>query len=92
MATAKSVVNSALALVKRAREASLGCKGSRLFNILPSEIRNMTACSVDKFKAALDAFLVTVPDQPTIEATGRAAETNSLIHQLAMKTDLDLEL
>ena len=52
----------------------LGIKGSRLFNLLTDPIRNMKGCSVDQFKAALDTFLATVPDQPTTEGTSRAAK------------------
>ena len=65
----------------------LGVIGSRLFNLIPDPIRNMKGCTVDQFKASLDTFLATVPDQPTMEGTSRAAETNSLIHQLAMRVD-----
>ena len=90
MAIPKPIIAAAPAAVKRAREASLGVKGSRLFNLLPDQIRNMKSCTVDQFKAALDTFLRTVPDQPTIVGTSRAAETNSLIHQLTMRADLQL--
>ena len=86
--TIPTSIIAAPAAIRRAREASLGVKGSRLFNLIPDPIRNMQGCTVDQFKAALDTFLATVPDQPTIEGTSRAAETNSLIHQLAMRMDI----
>ena len=90
MAIPKPIIAAAPAVVKREREASHGVKGSRLFNPLPDQIRNMKSCTVDQFKAALDNFLRTAPDQPTIVGTSRAAETNSLIHQLTMRADLQL--
>ena len=71
--------------VKRARESSLSVKGCRLFNLLPPGIRNMTGCTVDNFKKAVDEFLANVPDQPTVSGLTKAAATNSLIDQLAMQ-------
>ena len=76
------VVQSSPALVRRARESSLGVKGARLFNLLPADIRNNDSDSVDSFKSALDKFLGDIPDQPTVPGLGRPAETNSLIHQI----------
>ena len=86
LATPKKILMSAPAHIRRAREASLAVKGCRLFNLLPASIRNMKSTSVDQFKLALDNFLCNVPDQPTMDGLGRAAETNSLLHQLAMKS------
>jgi hypothetical protein len=85
VADVKPNVSSAPAAVQRAREASLGVKGSRIFNILPDSIRNTRGGSVDAFKFALDKFLATVPDQPTIPGLTRAAESNSLLHQVPMQ-------
>ena len=85
VADVKPNVSSAPASVQRAREASLGVKGCRIFNILPDSIRNTRGGSVDAFKFALDKFLATVPDQPTIPGLTRAAETNSLLHQVPMQ-------
>ena len=62
----------------------MGVKGARIFNLLPSEIRNIDADNVDQFKKNLDDFLSQVPDQPTTAGLGRAAETNSLLHQIPM--------
>ena len=39
---------------------------SRLFNLLPRTIRDITTGGVDQFKAELDSWLATVPDQPSI--------------------------
>ena len=76
------VVQSSPAMVRNARQNSLGSKGARLFNLLPPDIRNINSDSVDTFKNKLDAFLTDIPDQPTIAGSGRSADTNSLIHQL----------
>ena len=72
------------ARVRNAREASLGVRGARLFNLLPAWIRTIDGVSVDRFKSELDKFLVGVPDQPTVPGRGRAAASNSLIDQLQL--------
>ena len=76
------IVQSSPALVRNAREASLGVKGARIFNLLPAYIRNIDSDSVDMFKTNLDNFLTDIPDQPTIGGLGRSAESNSLAHQI----------
>ena len=70
--------------VKKARESSLQVKGARLFNLVPKDIRDMKGVTVDTFKAGLDAWLSSVPDQPTIPGRQRAALTNSLIDQVVI--------
>ena len=45
---------------------SMGVLGPRLFNHLPSSIRDMSGCSVDTFKRALDKYLDTIPDEPRV--------------------------
>ena len=70
------------AAVRKARESSLQVKGARLFNLVPKDLRNLTGVSVDTFKAGLDAWLTSIPDQPTIPGRQRAAITNSLIDQV----------
>ena len=65
IAVSKPYIRTAPASIKRAREASLGVKGCKLFNILPDAVRNMKGSSVDRFKRELDTFLSTLPDQPT---------------------------
>ena len=85
MAVVKPHISTAPAAVKRAREASLGVKGCRIFNLLPDSIRNIRGGTVDSFKRSLDSFLSSVPDQPTIGGLTRAAETNSLLHQVPMQ-------
>ena len=70
--------------VRQAREATLGVKGARIFNLLPVWIRTMNGVTVDRFKSELDKFLIGVPDQPTLPGRGRAAATNSLLDQLQL--------
>ena len=82
MVVPNPVVRNAPSRVRSAREATLGVKGAKLFNLLPVWIRTMNGVSVDKFKSELDRFLAGVPDQPTVPGRGRAATTNSLLDQL----------
>lgn len=70
--------------VRKARENSLAVKGAKMFNMLPPDIRNTDSEKVHIFKTKLDRFLRNIPDQPTIQEEGRAAETNSLLHQIPM--------
>ena len=72
------------AAVRRARENSLSCKGAKMFNLLPADLRNITSDKVRDFKSKLDLFLRDIPDEPTLAGVGRAAETNSLLHQLPL--------
>ena len=76
------MASNSSAAVRKARESSLQVKGARLFNLAPKDLRDMTGVSVDTFKAGLDAWLTSIPDQPTIPGRHRAAITNSLIDQV----------
>ena len=80
----KYVTWHAPATVRRARESSLAVKGVKLFNLLPKAIRNHDAKKVDSFKIMLDNFLSSVADQPSVPGRVRAAQTNSLLHQIPM--------
>ena len=80
----KGIPTSAPAEVKKAAEASLAVKGSKIFNMLPIHLRSISSNKVDTFKYQLDRYLATIPDEPTSEEEGRAAETNSLLHQIPM--------
>ena len=80
----KPIVRSAPALVRKARERSLGVRGAQIFNLLPENLRGLKSSHVDYFKNHLDVFLASIPDQPTVTGLGRGAETNSLIHQLPL--------
>ena len=79
-----TVVRSSPALVRKAREQTLGVKGAKVFNLLPEKLRSMNSQHVDYFKNHLDVFLSSIPDQPTAAGFGRAAETNSLLHQFPL--------
>ena len=79
-----SVVRAAPAVVRNARERSLGVKGALIFNLLPDKLRSMNSQHIDYFKNHLDVFLSSIPDQPTVPGLGRAAESNSLLHQLPL--------
>ena len=72
------------AAIQNAYKGSLRIKGVELFNILPPELRNLNGVLVDTFKANLDTWLGSVPDQPTIPGRQRAAATNSLLDQVSM--------
>ena len=68
-------------VVKNAREASMAIRGPRLFNELPSYLRDVASVTVDTFKKKLDRFLGQLPDQPTVDGYHgrRAACSNSLL-------------
>ena len=78
----KKIPRLTQAQVRNAIESSLGVKGAKLFNSIPAKIRNINSDKVNVFKRALDNYLSGIPDEPTIEEQGRAAETNSLLHQI----------
>ena len=78
------VANRCPAAVRNAYEGSLRIKGAKLFNLLPPELRNLNGVLVETFKANLDTWLGSVPDQPTIPGRQRAAATNSLLDQVPM--------
>ena len=59
-------------------------KGARLFNLVPRDLRDIKAVSVETFRTGLDAWLANIPDQPTIPGRQRAALTNSLIDQVVV--------
>ena len=69
--------------MQQARERSLGVHGPRLFNMLPK--------SFPLFKNHLDIFLAMVPDQPTTSGLARPAASNSLLDQVLLVKDLDLD-
>ena len=79
-----TVVRSAPTIVRKAREQTLGVRGANIFNLLPDDLRCMNTEHVDTFKNHLDVFLSSIPDQPTMTGLGRAADSNSLLHQLPL--------
>ena len=70
--------------VLKAREASLSVRGCQLFNIIPRGLRDLNHGTVEKFKSGLDAWLSTIPDEPSIPDRQRAALTNSLLDQTVL--------
>jgi len=70
--------------LQRLREGSFCVNGPRLFNALPSNLRNMSGVSQMDFKNKLDKFLWTVADEPLIRGytARRRAESNSLQHMI----------
>ena len=80
-------------LVKRTRYStlryhSLPFHGSRLFNIMPSDLRNLTNVSKETFKFNLDKILKNVPDEPLIlhYTQFRQAPSNSLLDMMTCTT------
>ena len=74
--------NGAPAAVRKARECSLQVRGAKLFNTIPRELRDLFTGTTETFKARLDEWLSTIPDQPTIPGRQRAAASNSLLDQV----------
>ena len=85
LANISAINQLAPAAIRRAKETSLAVRGATIFNLLPRELRNISSNKVQCFKTKLDKFLAKIPDQPTIQGRQRAAETNSLLHQLQMR-------
>ena len=69
-----AVQRGAPAAVKRAREATLGCKGAKIFNLLPAWIRNINCVTAEKFKSELDLLLGGDPDQPIVPARHKSCQ------------------
>ena len=79
--TIPSVKRSASAQVQNIRFGSMGINGPRLFNCLPAHLRNMSYCSTESFKRALDNHLRTVADEPRVPRLTRycTKSSNSLV-------------
>ena len=70
---------------------SLGVHGAQLFNLLPKTLRNENCGDFELFKNHLDIFLAMIPDQPTISGLARAAHSNSMLDQVPLVPNLDLD-
>ena len=81
---ASSATSGVPSNIRQAKENSLRIKGCRLFNLLPAVLRNANHGDLLMFKNNLDHYLSSIPDQPTVPGLVRAAETNSLLHQVPM--------
>ena len=61
--------------------------GPKLFNSLPTKLRNMTKCPLEDFKLALDNYLSKIPDEPNVSGltpggcTAEARASNSILDQ-----------
>ena len=77
--------------VRNARERSLKVNVARLFIILPKNLRNENSRDFPLFKNLLDNFLSQISDQPTTPGLVRAAATKSLLDQIPMLYDLNLD-
>ena len=82
------VSHQASSTVQTIRYGSFAVRSPMLFNTLPSELRNMTNCSSESFKQALDTFLKTIPDEPQTPGCTYMirADSNSLIHMTPLTT------
>ena len=74
--------------ITKLMENGLLYHGARLFNMLPQDLRRTSTAEetihIDTFKRSLDKFLWLIPDEPGPNKAGRirAAESNSLLHQV----------
>ncbi|KAG0722251.1 hypothetical protein GWK47_044826 [Chionoecetes opilio] len=62
----RTLPSDAPARIKTLLSTSLPHIGPKLFNNLPGKLRNLTECSVEKFKHHLDNHLQTIPDEPPV--------------------------
>ena len=62
-------------VVTKLREASFQESGPKLFNNLPTNIRNLNNISVEEFKGTLDKVISEVPDEPKVDGLTPAAMT-----------------
>ena len=82
-----SISKTAPQSVQTMREQTFQVNGPKLFNSLPAKIRNISNCSVDDFKTALDKYLEKIPDEPSVSGltpggcTSEARASNSLLDQ-----------
>ena len=76
--------NAADAWSRRLRESSLSVRGPSLFNVAPRNVRDMKRCKTEQFKAALDEWLNTIPDEPLLPGytAMRRRESNSVRHMV----------
>ena len=62
-------------------------QGSKLFNSIPKNIRNLTGCGQEEFKEQLDIYLGTLQDQPASPGwipqgvSEAGTPSNSILHQ-----------
>ena len=62
-----------------ARNASFALTASRLWNILPKYIRDLSGLKLIAFKRRLDKTLILYPDEPRSSSTGRYTDSNGRV-------------
>ena len=74
---------SAMARYKTLKDNSLAVRGPRLFNCLPTNIRDVNL-SLSSFKRRLDKFLASIPDQPSLPGAqyAQTSKSNTIEDQL----------
>ncbi|KAG0716981.1 hypothetical protein GWK47_008374 [Chionoecetes opilio] len=79
----RTLPSDAPARIKTLLSTSLPHIGPKLFNNLPGKLRNLTECSVEKFKHHLDNHQQTIPDEPPVPGytSVSRADTNSISDQ-----------
>ena len=89
--TIPAINKQASGRIQTLRENSFQVHAPKLFNSLPKTLRNKSKCSIDEFKADLDKFLETVPDEPKVNGGSytpgacdaySAQASNSIIDQI----------
>ena len=71
----------ATARLKSIKDRSFAVRGPKIFNAIPTELRNCDM-TMDYFKARLDKWLLTIPDRPCLpNYQGQNAASNSIIDQ-----------
>ena len=69
-------------------EASLRVHGAKLFNAMPSSIRNLTNCTKEHFKVKLDEVLLKIPDEPQLRryTSYRRTDSNSILDMIRLSS------
>ena len=63
----------------------------RIFNRLPIHIRNISACSIDRFKSQLDRYLRTIPDLPSQPGYNNSLDGGDGIQRWTLRAGLAAE-
>ena len=63
-----------------------------IFNRLPIHIRNISACSIDRFKSQLDRYLRTIPDLPSQPGYNNSLDGGDGIQRWTLRDGLAAEL
>ena len=81
----RSLPTKAPQKIKTLLTASLAHDGPKIFNSLPKEVSDITACTVNTFKTDVDGFLGSVSDEPSVpDYTARSRTSTSIPAQLEL--------